>query len=338
MWFGRFILECVTGSFPSTCCRERDCGLKKLTFRSPSISIYLGGSCIRATYLRHIRTRSLSYVVHVGGPSRGDGLDLSMRAVVGPEGLAFPSVRRSFHLRFLFLVFMSSRFGGLCVFSSESSPSGIRLGVRSGPLCVAFLGTVLCLGVGPAVAQEGVPVDCEEVARKNVSQRVFHAICPEYERVPVHRQPFPKIDPEAKRRKRPADRAFGTPRPTTVSEVQPTEANLFTRAAGGLEGASSGSMSVADVDGDGNADILLTGGGRTKICLGTGLGDFTKADESLEWVQSSSISVGDVDNDGHPDLLRHALQLDVSNLASGTYFLRLNTEEATRTERVTVLR
>ncbi|MCS4193549.1 surface protein [Salinibacter ruber] len=81
----------------------------------------------------------------------------------------------------------------------------------------------------------------------------------------------------------------------------------FTEAGAGLNGVRNGSTSIADVDGDGNPDLLITGdtfgGGSAKVYLGDGNGSFTEASAGLTGVQNSSTSIVDVNGDGTFDLL-----------------------------------
>ncbi len=82
----------------------------------------------------------------------------------------------------------------------------------------------------------------------------------------------------------------------------------FTEAGAGLTGVVKGSTSIADVNGDGNKDFLITGlsaisGRATTLYLGDGSGDFTEAGAGLTGVENSSSSIADVDGDGNQDLL-----------------------------------
>lgn len=82
----------------------------------------------------------------------------------------------------------------------------------------------------------------------------------------------------------------------------------FTVAGAGLTDVFGGSASVADFDGDGHLDLLLTGQDAgfneiTTLYLGDGTGGFTDAGASLTGVRRSATSVGDFDEDGHLDLV-----------------------------------
>lgn len=82
----------------------------------------------------------------------------------------------------------------------------------------------------------------------------------------------------------------------------------FERANADLMGLERGSISAADVNGDGHPDVLLTGqdeerNKHTKLYLGDGTGSFIDADAGLQGVAFGSSSIADVNGDGHPDLL-----------------------------------
>lgn len=85
----------------------------------------------------------------------------------------------------------------------------------------------------------------------------------------------------------------------------------FTKTTAGLVDVGFGpSISTADVDEDGNLDILITGESSdffpetAALYLGDGNGGFTESQADLEGVQNgSSSSIGDVDHDGHLDLV-----------------------------------
>ncbi|MCS4116057.1 surface protein [Salinibacter ruber] len=85
----------------------------------------------------------------------------------------------------------------------------------------------------------------------------------------------------------------------------------FTEAGAGLTGVSNSSTSVADVDGDGNVDLLITGndqgesttGQTATLYLGDEDGGFTEAGAGLTGVVGGSTSIEDIDGDGDQDLL-----------------------------------
>jgi hypothetical protein len=77
----------------------------------------------------------------------------------------------------------------------------------------------------------------------------------------------------------------------------------FSEAEAGLIGVDEGSTSIADVDGDGNNDLLITGSGKANLYLGDGQGDFSLTNAGLAGVFYSSTSIADVDGDGNNDLL-----------------------------------
>jgi len=83
----------------------------------------------------------------------------------------------------------------------------------------------------------------------------------------------------------------------------------FSEAEANLTGVSIGSSSIADVNGDGNRDLLITGydnsssGFSATLYLGDGEGGFSEAEANLTGVGNSSSSVADVDGDEKKDLL-----------------------------------
>ncbi len=91
------------------------------------------------------------------------------------------------------------------------------------------------------------------------------------------------------------------------AKSQERSANLVMRGDVGLTGTRYGSTSIADVDGDGNQDLLITGfdgsGGSATLYLGDGEGGFTEAGAGLTGIQFGSTSIADVDGDGNQDLL-----------------------------------
>jgi hypothetical protein len=76
-----------------------------------------------------------------------------------------------------------------------------------------------------------------------------------------------------------------------------------------FEGVSAGSIAFADVDGDGDPDVLITGENNSDIPTSTlytndGSGNFTEVTGTpFEGVFRSSIAFADVDGDGDPDVL-----------------------------------
>jgi len=82
----------------------------------------------------------------------------------------------------------------------------------------------------------------------------------------------------------------------------------FSKANANLSGVENGSASIADVDGDGNQDLLITGPDASDaptatLYLGDGQGGFSEANANLSGVENSSASIADVDGDGNQDLL-----------------------------------
>lgn len=75
-----------------------------------------------------------------------------------------------------------------------------------------------------------------------------------------------------------------------------------------LTGVNLGSSSVADVNNDGNEDVLITGSDTSnevsaRLYVGDGNGSFSKAKAGLPGVQYSSSAFADFDEDGYADLV-----------------------------------
>jgi hypothetical protein len=85
--------------------------------------------------------------------------------------------------------------------------------------------------------------------------------------------------------------------------------NTFSEQTGiNLKGVYNGSSSWGDFDNDGNADILLTGGGQVKIYRNNGNNTFTEYPDIIQsGIQNSSAAWGDYDKDGKLDILLSGL-------------------------------
>ena len=81
-----------------------------------------------------------------------------------------------------------------------------------------------------------------------------------------------------------------------------------------LQGSDTGDMEFADLDGDGDQDLILTGSGNmtdgtthsalTTLYFNDGTGNFTAvADHGIENIRVSKIALADIDNDSDLDLL-----------------------------------
>jgi len=85
----------------------------------------------------------------------------------------------------------------------------------------------------------------------------------------------------------------------------------FTEANAGLTDVNYSSTSIADMDGDGNQDLLIAGSAgtlnnlylKTALYLGDGQGNFTETSVGLAETRYSSTSIADVDGDADPDFL-----------------------------------
>ena len=77
----------------------------------------------------------------------------------------------------------------------------------------------------------------------------------------------------------------------------------FTDIGAGLTGLPGGSSGWGDYDGDGDLDLVVTGGNMTTIYRNDGPGGFTDIGAGLTGVYISSSAWGDYDNDGDLDLV-----------------------------------
>jgi hypothetical protein len=72
-------------------------------------------------------------------------------------------------------------------------------------------------------------------------------------------------------------------------------------------GATMSAVAAADVDHDGDVDLVLGGGGSLQLWLNNGAASFTQAPQALSAggraSAISALAVGDVNNDGHADLV-----------------------------------
>ena len=88
-----------------------------------------------------------------------------------------------------------------------------------------------------------------------------------------------------------------------------------------FEGVQFSSIAVADVDGDNDEDILITGRGTgddriAKLYINDGKGNFTEMiNTPFEGVQFSSIAFADVDGDSDEDVLITGSNIDFNSIA-----------------------
>jgi hypothetical protein len=84
-------------------------------------------------------------------------------------------------------------------------------------------------------------------------------------------------------------------------------AGAFTQVASPFVGVTGGAVAFADVDGDGDQDVVITGGSASghlaALYLNDGTGIFSGTFSALEGASNSSIDFEDVDGDGDADLL-----------------------------------
>ena len=75
-----------------------------------------------------------------------------------------------------------------------------------------------------------------------------------------------------------------------------------------FDGVYSGAVAFADIDGDGDLDLVITGEplpnkSSTKLYMNDGAGNFTEKKASLIAVSHGSVAFADIDKDGDADLL-----------------------------------
>ena len=74
-----------------------------------------------------------------------------------------------------------------------------------------------------------------------------------------------------------------------------------------LPGGINGSIAAADIDSDGDIDLIVTGENQdgifTKVFQNNGSGEFIEKKSDLPAVKESSIDFGDIDNDNDPDII-----------------------------------
>jgi hypothetical protein len=97
--------------------------------------------------------------------------------------------------------------------------------------------------------------------------------------------------------------------PSTKLYVNDGQGNFTEKTDTTFAEIANGSIAFADVDGDNDPDVLITGGSSfgsliSKLYINDGQGSYTeKTDTIFDGVSSSSIAFADVDGDNDPDLL-----------------------------------
>ncbi len=81
--------------------------------------------------------------------------------------------------------------------------------------------------------------------------------------------------------------------------------STFANSGQSLDSAATSSVALADLDGDGDLDIVFsnTGGSGNSVWLNNGSGVFAKTAQSLGTFDAQHVSVGDLDSDGDLDLV-----------------------------------
>ena len=79
--------------------------------------------------------------------------------------------------------------------------------------------------------------------------------------------------------------------------------NKFEESNQDFKGVAKGSVQLADMDGDNDLDILLTGNKSTFIYLNNGKGKFTEKSNSIGKYYASDSDLADIDNDGDMDIV-----------------------------------
>jgi hypothetical protein len=99
----------------------------------------------------------------------------------------------------------------------------------------------------------------------------------------------------------------------------------YSLSSASFEGGSNGGLSFADVDGDGDQDVMLTGqnSSETRIArlyLNDGMGSFTASSNMFTGVTNSDLAFADVDGDGDEDVFIMGREgTSSSNLLSRLY-------------------
>jgi len=77
----------------------------------------------------------------------------------------------------------------------------------------------------------------------------------------------------------------------------------FSDALGGFTGVMNSSVDFADIDGDGDLDLLVTGSSTAGLYRNNGTGSFTAIIHPFDGISNSSVAFADVDSDGDMDVV-----------------------------------
>ncbi|MCP4538116.1 MAG: hypothetical protein GY832_13325 [Chloroflexi bacterium] len=93
-----------------------------------------------------------------------------------------------------------------------------------------------------------------------------------------------------------------TPTPTPTFTPTPLPSGFFIDSGQLLGSTTSRSVSLTDVDGDGDRDAIIANNGTNKVWLNDGNATFTDSGQALGNSDSQGIALGDIDGDGDLDI------------------------------------
>jgi hypothetical protein len=85
--------------------------------------------------------------------------------------------------------------------------------------------------------------------------------------------------------------------------LQTDEGSFLSRLGAGLPNGAIGPADVADVNGDGSFDLVVTSGNATRFLQGGGDGTFVDTPSGLPNLQADGLAMGDVNADGNIDVI-----------------------------------